>query len=119
MNGRALFWGFLFILLGVLFATGLVPAADGWGTGPRVGLSAGLIMLGLTLALAANAEWFLRKTTRPEDYKGTCPVGSSCGQCGAFNYKPRTTCRSCSADLAAVGSETFGEPEEPRETEAL
>lgn len=89
MNRRSLFWGLLFLVLAVFLAT----TAD--GSAPRIGMAVMAGMFGLTLILMANAAWFLRRTTNPEDYKGTCPVGESCSGCGAFNYKPRKTCRSC------------------------
>lgn len=94
MNRRSLLWGIAFLAAAAL----LGMRAD---TAPRIGMAAFLGMFGITLILMANAEWFLRKTTRPEDYQGTCPVGQSCTACGAFNYKPRKTCRSCSSPVNA------------------
>ncbi len=88
VNRRSLFWGLAFLAGAVTI--GLLARSP-----PQIGMAVFLGMLGITLILAANAEWFLRKTTRPEDYEGSCPVGESCRACGAFNYKPRRACRSC------------------------
>lgn len=96
MNGSSLAWGALFLALAVVVA--LLPGA---ASAPRVGVVALLAMLGLTVAFVGNASWLLRRTTRPEDYRGTCPVGASCPACGAFNLKPRTTCRACHAPVGA------------------
>lgn len=64
--------------------------------GPRIGVATTLLVLGLFILLASNAAWILRKTTRPEDYQGGCPVGARCA-CGHFNLKPRKACRQCGA----------------------
>ena len=93
VNRRSLLWGLL------MLAGAIVIGLDAGGRPARIGMAAFLGMAGLTLILMANAEWFLRKTTRPEDYKGTCPVGESCPGCGAFNYKPRKACRSCAGPV--------------------
>jgi len=107
VNVRAIVWGLGMVALGIVLATDLVPGSARMATGPRIGIIALLITLGVTTLLIANAAWVLRRTTRPEDYEGGCPVGASCGKCGAFNLKPRTSCRSCGVDLAVAGSETF------------
>lgn len=93
VNGRAIFWGTALVVLAALIGTGVL--LGGAAPGPRIGVTTFLAVAGLTILAVGNAEWFLRKTTRPEDYQGTCPVGESCDACGAFNYKPRRDCRSC------------------------
>lgn len=93
MNGRGVFWSVALVAAAVLLGTGTV--APGAATGPRVGVTAFLAVLGLTVFAVGNVEWFLRRTARPGDYAGTCPVGQSCPACGAFNYKPRRDCRGC------------------------
>lgn len=96
-------WGTGMVAAGILLATDVLPGTA-MATGPRVGMVALLVTFGVTLILVANAAWILRRTTRPEDHQGGCPVGSSCGDCGAFNLKPRTVCRVCGVGLeAAVG----------------
>lgn len=95
MNRRSLIWGLIFLGLAAFLAT----SAN--GSAPRIGMAVMSGMFGITLILMANAAWFLRRTTNPEDYKGTCPVGESCKSCGAFNYKPRKTCRSCNGPVNA------------------
>ena len=96
MNVRALGWGFAFVAAGVVVAFGWLPGSAGWSTGPRAGLATGFLTLGVTMILAGNAAWFLRRTTKAEDYRGGCPVGATC-QCGHFNFKPRKACRQCGA----------------------
>lgn len=102
-------WGFLFLVAGVLLIGGWFPGADDAGTGPRVGLGLFLSMLGaLTIGIPV-ITWVIRKTTRPEDYEGTCPVGRVCPDCGAFTFYPRPDCKSCGRDLEGVvttGSKT-------------
>lgn len=86
-------------LLGLVLALGRAPGADAFATGPKVGI----IMVSWTLAALLvgipATQWFLRRTTRPGDYEGRCPVGESCPRCEAFNLKPRTRCRVCGDDL--------------------
>ena len=80
-------------------AFGLVPGASGWATAPRVGVATALISLGVLLLAMPAVVWILRRTARPGDYAGACPVGATC-PCGHFNFKPRRTCRSCGAATA-------------------
>ncbi len=94
VNVKALAWGVAFAILGILVAIGNLPGLGNWGSGPRIGAATALIVFGLTILLVANALWFLRRTTKPEDYRGGCPVGATCG-CGHFNFKPRRTCKQC------------------------
>ncbi len=111
VNVKALVWGALFTVAGIGVAAAWLPGATDLATGPRVGAATLFITFGVTLIAMANASWVLRMTTRPEDYRGGCPVGTSCVGCGAFNMKPRTTCRSCGADVL--------EASEPIRSEAL
>ena len=94
MNLRAVGWGVAFLALGILLATGLLASA--WGAAPRAGVATLFLVLGLVTILAGNAAWILRRTTRPEDYRGGCPVGATCA-CGHFNFKPRKSCKQCGA----------------------
>ncbi len=109
VNLKALVWGGLFTAAGVAVATSWLPGTAGMGLGPRLGATTLLITFGLTLIAMANASWFLRKTTRPEDYKGGCPVGESCAKCGSFNMKPRSVCRSCGVNLADASASVRSE----------
>lgn len=102
MNVGALAWGLAWLAAAAVVGLGALPGSDGWGMGPRVGLTVLLGMLGATVALAGNAAWFLGKTTRPEDYEGGCPVGARCA-CGVFNMSTRKTCKGCKAALVAPG----------------
>jgi hypothetical protein len=86
----------LCLAAGALLLAGTLPGATGMALGPRVGMGTFLLMLGLLVLAIAAAPWVLRKTTRPEDYVGGCPVGTRCA-CGHFNLKPRRTCRDCGA----------------------
>lgn len=94
-------WGTGFILGGVLMALGAFPGADAAATGPRIGLAMVFVTLGGLVIGVPLTTWILRRTTRPEDYEGTCPVGWACEPCGAFNYHPRQACRSCSGPRPA------------------
>jgi uncharacterized paraquat-inducible protein A len=86
--------------LGILLAMGgIAVALWGPGSGPAIGMAVFLVVLGVTVVAVANAEWFLRRTTRAADYQGQCPVGQSCHACGSFNYKPRRACRSCGSPV--------------------
>lgn len=51
--------------------------------------------------------WFLKRTTRSEDYQGTCPVGKVCPDCGAFTFAPRKDCRSCRRPLDDVEDASY------------
>jgi hypothetical protein len=86
----------LSLALGALLLAGRLPGAAGMATGPRLGMGTFLVMLGVLLLGLAAAPWVLRKTTKPQDYEGGCPVGARCG-CGQFNLKPRKVCRGCGA----------------------
>lgn len=99
MNRRAVGWGLAFIVAGLAVAFGWLPGASQWAGGPRAGLATGFLMLGITVLLAGNAAWILRRTTKAEDYRGGCPVGATC-KCGHFNFKPRKVCRECGASTA-------------------
>lgn len=117
VNGKALAWGAIFTLGGVAIAATWLPGTGGMSLGPRVGAASLFITFGVTLIAMANASWVLRMTTRPEDYKGGCPVGAACSKCGAFNMKPRVSCRSCGVELAEAAESP--EPGEPIRSEAL
>jgi hypothetical protein len=98
---RAVKWGrtvaaALCLAAAALLLGGSFPGAAGMATGPRVGMGTFLATLGLLLLALAAAPAVLRKTTRPEDYAGGCPVGARCA-CGHFNLKPRRACRACGA----------------------
>lgn len=93
MNAKAVFWFVACTGVAILLGTGTL--APGAGNGPRIGMTVFLATLGLTILTVGNVEWFLRRTAKPGDYQGTCPVGQSCPACGAFNYKPKRDCRSC------------------------
>ncbi len=80
---------------GILLLGGWMPGSDGMALGPRIGVGAFLLMIGFLMLSIPFVQFFLRRTTKAEDYQGTCPVGESCPACGAFNYKPRPDCRSC------------------------
>lgn len=89
--------GILLTAAGILLVGGWMPGTDGMALGPRIGVGLTLATMGgLMLAIPWTKYWIQRRAV-PEDYEGRCPVGESCPQCGAFNMKPRTTCRSCSA----------------------
>jgi hypothetical protein len=96
VEARRLAWALLFVVLGVLLVGAWLPGSSGWGVGPRVGAATALFVLGGLLLLFPAVHWILRKTTRPEDYDGGCPVGKTCA-CGHFNFKPRSECRQCGA----------------------
>lgn len=87
-----------FLAGGTLVATGALPGSDAWAMGPRVGIATLLLVLGTTILAAGNARWFLRRTTKAEDYEGGCPVGATCS-CGHFNFKPRRACKQCGAAM--------------------
>lgn len=93
-----LLWGLACLILGTLIATGTIPNT---ATGPRIGLSMALYTLALLFLGIPATSWIIKRTTRPEDYQGTCPVGRVC-TCGAFNYNPRTICRSCGQNLEEI-----------------
>lgn len=86
------------IAAGAAVATGLFA---GVAAGPRIGIATALITLGCLVIGVPLSVWILRKTTRPADYTGNCPVGRVCPACEAFNMNPRTVCRVCRTDLAA------------------
>jgi hypothetical protein len=88
--------GVLFIVAGAVVAAGAFSRV---ASGPRVGISTALIVIGALVVAVPLSVWVLRKTTRPEDYVGNCPVGRVCPACDAFNMNPRTTCRACGAAL--------------------
>ncbi len=101
MGKAGLVWGALFIGAGALLASDVLP---GTATGPRIGMTAMLLMLGITVLGIAIAPWVAKP-----DSNGTCPVGWSCGDCGTFNMKRRKNCRSCKAAPTVAGTEHFGE----------
>jgi hypothetical protein len=70
--------------------------------GPRIGMVLALVTFGLLMLSIPFTQWYLRKTTRPEDYQGRCPVGRVCPSCEVFNFYPRSTCRTCGDDLGPV-----------------
>jgi len=98
---RSIAWGALFATAGAVVAGGWMPGSSSWATGPRIGIATLLIVLGLTVVGFAAAPWVLRKTTRPADYQGGCPVGATCA-CGHFNFKPRKSCKQCGMATAFV-----------------
>lgn len=99
MRLSTIIWGTACLLLGIFIATGIIPNT---ATGPRIGLSMLLFTMALLFLGIPATAWFIKRTTKPEDYKGTCPVGKVCPACGTFNYNPRTTCRSCGENLEAI-----------------
>lgn len=101
--------GGVLLVAGIAVAAGALPGA---ATGPRIGIAAALIMLGALVVGIPLTTWILRRTTRPEDYAGTCPVGRSC-TCGAFNMNPRTTCRACGAELGPLPADEAAAAKEP------
>ena len=88
------FWGAAFA------AGGTAVLLTGAPDGPRIGIAMVLITLAALVVGLPLSTWILRKTTRPEDYEGSCPVGRLCPSCEAFNYNPRKVCRVCGHDLA-------------------
>ena len=91
---RSSIWGTAFVAAGALVAGGWLPGSAAWQMGPRIGVATFLAVTGLTVIAFALVPWVLRKTTKPADYEGGCPVGATCG-CGQFNFKPRKSCRQC------------------------
>lgn len=83
------------LLAGLALLLRWLPGTHGMATGPRIGMGILFVTLSVVVFAIANVETFLRKTTRPADYEGGCPVGESCADCGSFNMKPRQACRSC------------------------
>lgn len=104
MRLSSLVWGLLAITAGVLLLLDVLPGASAFAPGPKLGIGMVLLTWGTLLIATPLTAWYLRRTTRPEDYEGTCPVGRVCPRCDAFNFNPRTECRVCGSDLAA-GSE--------------
>ncbi len=102
MSKKAIAWGASCIAAGILLATNVLPGANQWATGPRVGLVMMLLTLGTLILGIRFAKPFLQRTTKTADYQSTCPVGASCPQCDAFNFKPRVVCRVCSTDLGVA-----------------
>ncbi len=104
MNRKAILWAITLATAATLVETGTILGNS--QPGPRIGITAFLAVLALTVLTVGNVEWYLRRTTKPADYQGTCPVGESCEDCGAFNYKPRQICRSCKAPVNQIVAET-------------
>jgi hypothetical protein len=96
---RTVSWAAVFLAGGILVAGGWLPGSGDWSTGPRIGVATLLTVLGATVLGLGLVPIVLRRTTRPADYKGGCPVGATC-PCGHFNFKPRTTCRQCGSATA-------------------
>ncbi|MEA3190481.1 MAG: hypothetical protein QOD77_1063 [Thermoplasmata archaeon] len=96
MKLSTLVWGLAWLVAGLAVAFGWVPGADGWAQGPRYGIAALLLVLGVVLIVGANAAWTLRRTAREDGAGGGCPVGATCA-CGHFNLKPRRACKACGA----------------------
>ncbi len=94
VNLRTIGWGTAFTIAGIyLLANG--PGLEGAAMGPRIGVGMFLAMIGGLMLVIPMSRWFIFRRAVPEDYEGRCPIGESCGACGAFNYKPRAVCRTC------------------------
>lgn len=102
MKPSTFVWGTLFLAAGILVAGGWFPGAASASTGPRIGLAGVLLTLGALTVGIPLVTWFIGKTSRPEDYEGTCPVGRVCPDCGAFTFYPKPNCKSCGRDLKGV-----------------
>ncbi len=95
VNLRTITWGVALATAGIyLLAAG--PGTPSMASGPRIGLGMFLAMIGGLMLIIPVSRWFIFRRAVPADYEGRCPIGESCGDCGAFNYKPRQLCRSCS-----------------------
>lgn len=102
MRLSTIVWGLISLTSGLLIALGAFPGA---ATGPRIGLSMAFFTLALLFLGIPATAWIIKRTTKPEDYKGTCPVGKVC-TCGTFNYNPRIICRSCGTNLEEMDAAT-------------
>jgi hypothetical protein len=85
--------------IGILALAGVMPGDV--ATGPRIGIGMLMLTIGLLIVAIPTSKAILRKTTRPADYDGRCPVGEACPKCEAFNYKPRRQCRLCATPVNA------------------
>ena len=94
MRLATLVWGALFVAAAVVVLAGWFPGAASASTGPRIGIGMALATFGLLVVGIPATVAIVRRTTRPEDYAGGCPVGAQCG-CGRFNFKPRRKCPAC------------------------
>lgn len=96
MRLSTLIWSTGFILAGIAIALDWIP---GNGGALRTALAGFLITLGALGIAIPTVTWTVMRTTRPEDYEGSCPVGRVCPDCGAFTFYPRNECRNCGIDL--------------------
>ncbi len=90
-------WSCLFILAGVAVIAGWLPGNPG---GLRSAIGGVLMTLGALGLVIPLVTWSVLRTTRPEDYEGSCPVGRVCPECEAFTFYPRADCKNCGLDLA-------------------
>ncbi len=93
--------GTLLFAGGLALAFGWTPGANGMATGPRIGVGLLLAMIGALMLSLRWVRWAIERRAVPDDYQGRCPVGESCSDCGAFNLKPRISCRSCGGSVNA------------------